>query len=138
VPPALRRLLEARDGDVCCFPGCERRRHLQAHHRHHWAHGGETSVENLVLLCFHHHRLVHEGGYTIEDDSPGGLRFRNRYGVLTPSAPPRPPPGSLEELLAENDRAGLVIGPRTNQNGGSSRFDLGAAVSVVSSAFGVN
>jgi hypothetical protein len=138
VPPALRRLLEARDGDVCCFPGCERRRHLQAHHRHHWAHGGETSVENLVLLCFHHHRLVHEGGYTIEDDSPGGLRFRNRYGVLTPSAPPRPPPGSLEELLAENDRTGLVIGPRTNRNGGSSRFDLGAAVSVVSSAFGVN
>jgi hypothetical protein len=59
VTPALRRLLEARDRDVCCFPGCERRRHLQAHHRRHWAQGGETSLENLVLLCFHHHRLVH-------------------------------------------------------------------------------
>ncbi len=138
VPPALRRLLEARDGDVCCFPGCERRRHLQAHHRHHWAHGGETSLENLVLLCFHHHRLVHEGGYTIEDDPAGGLRFRNRFGVLTPNMPPRPPPGSLEELLAENHRSGLAIGPRTNRHGGDSPFDLGAAVSVVSSAFGVN
>ena len=66
VPPTLRRLLEARDESTCWFPGCERRRHLQAHHRHHWAHGGETSLDNLVLVCFHHHRLVHEGGYTIE------------------------------------------------------------------------
>ena len=66
VPPALRRLLEARDEETCCFPGCERRRHLQAHHRRHWAHGGETSLDNLVLLCWHHHRLVHEGGFTIE------------------------------------------------------------------------
>ncbi|MCY7304185.1 MAG: HNH endonuclease [Thermoleophilia bacterium] len=61
VPASLRRLLEARDAYTCCFPGCERRRHLQAHHREHWAHGGETSLENLVLLCYQHHRLVHEG-----------------------------------------------------------------------------
>jgi hypothetical protein len=44
VPPALRRLLEARDRETCCFPGCERNRRLQAHHRQHWAHGGETSL----------------------------------------------------------------------------------------------
>jgi len=137
VPPTLRRLLEARDGDVCCFPGCERTRHLQAHHRHHWAHGGETSLDNLVLLCFNHHRLVHEGGYTIEDDPADGLRFRNRYGLVSPTLPPRPPPGSLDDLLAENERAGLEIGPRTNRNGGSSPFDLGAAVSAVSAAFGI-
>jgi len=136
VPPALRRLLEARDAETCCFPGCERRRHLQAHHRTHWAQGGETSLDNLVLLCFHHHRLVHEGGYTVEDDPAGGLRFRNRHGVLTPNQPPRPPPGSLDGLLAENERLGLEIGPQTNRNGGDSRFDLGDAVSAVSSAFG--
>jgi Domain of unknown function (DUF222)/HNH endonuclease len=136
VPPALRRLLEARDGDICCFPGCDRRRHLHAHHRRHWAHGGETSLENLVLLCFHHHRLVHEGGYTIEDDLTDGLRFRNRHGVLSPNAPPRPPPGSADELLAENHRLGLTIGPETNRNGGWERFDLGYAVSAVASAVG--
>ncbi|HET6682584.1 MAG TPA: DUF222 domain-containing protein [Gaiella sp.] len=133
VPPALRRLLEARDGETCCFPGCERRRHLQAHHLRHWAHGGETSLANLVLLCFHHHRFVHEGGYTIEDDPAGSVRFRNRHGVLSPNMPPRPPPGSLEALLAENDRSGLTIGPKTNRNGGSSPFDLGYAVSAISS-----
>ena len=68
VPRALRRLLESRDGRTCCFPGCESQRHLQAHHRQHWAHGGETSLENLALLCYQHHRLVHEGGYTVEGD----------------------------------------------------------------------
>ena len=135
VPPALRRLLEARDGDTCCFPGCERRRHLQAHHRRHWADGGETSLDNLVLLCFHHHRFLHEGGYTIEGDPQGGLRFRNRHGVLSPNAPPRPPPGWGDELLADNDRLGLEIGPHTNRNGGYYPFDLGAAVSAISSAF---
>jgi hypothetical protein len=136
VPPALRRLLEARDADTCCFPGCERRRHLQAHHRRHWAHGGETSLENLVLLCLHHHGLVHEGGYTIEDDGADGLRFRNRHGVLCSTLSPRPPPGSADDLLTEHHRLGLAIGPRTNQNGGYYPFELGAAVSAVSSAFG--
>jgi hypothetical protein len=33
VPPALRCLLEARDRETCCFPGCERNRRLQAYDR---------------------------------------------------------------------------------------------------------
>ena len=136
VPPALRRLLEARDADTCCFPGCERRRHLQAHHRCHWAHGGETSLDNLVLLCFHHHRLVHEGGYTIEDDPAGGLRFRNRHGVLSSSLPPRPPPGRARALVDENHRLGLTIGPQTNHHGCGSTMDLGLTVSAIASVVG--
>jgi hypothetical protein len=136
VPPALRRLLEARDEDNCCFPGCERSRHLQAHHRKHWAHGGETSLDNLVLLCFHHHRLVHEGGYTIEEDARDGIRFRNRSGVLTANLPPRPPPAWAGQLLTDHEELGLGIGPQTNRSGGCYEFDLGAAVSAVSSAFG--
>lgn len=131
VPPALRRLLEAREDATCLFPGCERRRHLQAHHRVHWAHGGETSLDNLVLLCFHHHRLVHEGGYTIEDGPEGTLHFRNRFGVLAPNAPPRPPPGRADEIVDANRRLGLEIGPRTGRNGGDGRFDLGATVSAI-------
>jgi hypothetical protein len=116
VPPALRRALEARDASTCRGPGCENRRHLDAHHRNHRAHGGETSLENLVLLCSHHHRLVHEGGYAVEDDPEGGLRFRNRYGVLCPGLS-RPPPGSADELVARNRWDGLEIDPRTNRNG---------------------
>lgn len=134
VPPALRRLLEARDGDTCCFPGCERRRHLQAHHRQHWAHGGETSLDNLVLLCFHHHRFVHEGGYTIEADAESGLRFRNRHGVIWPTAPPRPPPGSLDALIAGNREQGLRIGPDTNHNGVGGELDLELTVAAIAHA----
>lgn len=136
VPPGLRRVLEARDQNTCMFPGCERRRHLQAHHRHHWAHGGETTLANLVLLCWHHHRLVHEGGYTVEDDPTGGLRFRNRHGLVCPTSPPRPPPGSADELQAANHRHGLTIGPRTNRNGTGEPLYLGLTISAIASAFG--
>jgi hypothetical protein len=99
VSPAQRRLLEARDGGSCVFPGCERRRHLQAHHRVHWLDGGQTDLANLALLCHQHHRLVHEGGYTIDDDPAGGLIFRNRSGLRIQTQPPKPPPGSLDQLL---------------------------------------
>jgi hypothetical protein len=133
IPPALRRLLEARDDATCCFPGCERRRHLQAHHRAHWAHGGETSLDNLVLLCWQHHRLVHEGGYTVERDAEGGIRFRNRHGIVWPLAPPRPPPGRADDLLNDNHAHGLRIGPDTNQNGKGGNLDLQRAVAAIAS-----
>jgi hypothetical protein len=136
VPPGLRRLLEARDDTTCCFPGCERRRHLQAHHRVHWAHGGETSLENLVLLCFHHHRLVHEGGYTVEDDPAGGLRFRNRHGVVCSTLPSRPPPGSVDALRAENSLQGHLIGPETNRGGDGDPLDLGLTVAAIANCCG--
>jgi hypothetical protein len=133
VPPRLRRLLEARDDSTCRWPGCDTRRHLDAHHRTHWARGGETSLDNLVLLCWHHHRLVHEGGYAIEEDPAGGLRFRNRHGVLCPGVS-RPPPGRADELLAQNDRLGLVMGSRTNRNGHGDMLDLALAVSAIERA----
>jgi 5-methylcytosine-specific restriction endonuclease McrA len=136
VPERLRRALEARDEGTCCWPGCERRRQLEAHHRVHWAHGGETSLDNLVLLCFHHHRLVHEGGYTVEDDPAGGLRFRNRHGVLCPSVPPRSPPGSAEALVRENVNRGLALDARTSRNGLGDPLDLELAVAAVERAVG--
>ena len=135
VPPGLRRLVEARDEGTCRWPGCERSRFLDAHHRTHWAQGGETSLENLVLLCSHHHRLVHEGGYAIEDDPSGGVRFRNRYGVLCPSVP-RSPPGSIGELVELNGRRGIEIGAGTNRNGSGDALDVELAVAVVRQAVG--
>ena len=49
IPPALRRALASRD-QHCRFPGCEARR-CDAHHVKHWADGGATKLDNLVLLC---------------------------------------------------------------------------------------
>ena len=131
VPPSLRRLLEARDAGTCSWPGCERRSHLQAHHVLHWARGGETSLENLLLLCFRHHRLVHEGGHTIEEVEDGELRFRNRYGVLHPSVPRSPPAGDADLLIAENEELGLVMDASTNRSGCGDPFELACAVDAI-------
>jgi hypothetical protein len=56
----LRRFLRARDKG-CRFPGCPNTRHIDAHHIHHWANGGETKPSNLVSLCSFHHRQCDYG-----------------------------------------------------------------------------
>jgi hypothetical protein len=62
---ALRRALVVRD-QGCAFPGCDRPpRWCAAHHMKHWADGGATDQDNLVLLCGEHHRLVHEGDWEV-------------------------------------------------------------------------
>lgn len=62
---ALRKALKMRDG-WCRWPGCERPASwCDGHHVVHWADGGPTDLENLVLLCRRHHRLVHEGGWQL-------------------------------------------------------------------------
>jgi hypothetical protein len=86
IPPALRRALRNRDGG-CRFPGCTQRRRVDAHHIEHWAQGGETAVDNLVELCRHHHRLVHEGGYRVEGTPTSGLVFRRPDGRRLPAVP---------------------------------------------------
>ena len=59
VPLWLMRELRHRDHG-CTFPGCGTRAFLQAHHVVHWDHGGRTDLDNLVLTCGFHHKLVHE------------------------------------------------------------------------------
>ncbi|WP_407939132.1 HNH endonuclease signature motif containing protein [Mycolicibacterium austroafricanum] len=60
----LRRALEHRDR-TCVVPGCGATRGLHAHHIRHWEDGGLTELDNLVLVCPHHHRLHHRGVITI-------------------------------------------------------------------------
>ena len=87
IAPALRRALHSRDGG-CQFPGCGETRFVDAHHIHHWADGGRTDIGNLVLLCSHHHRLVHEGGYGVRR-SRRGLAFSAPDGAPLAGRPPR-------------------------------------------------
>ena len=61
-PDWMMRALKHRDGE-CRFPGCGARQFLQAHHMVFWEHGGKTALSNLVLICFFHHKLVHEYGW---------------------------------------------------------------------------
>ncbi|MBT2268629.1 HNH endonuclease signature motif containing protein [Rhodococcus erythropolis] len=54
-----RTALIARDKG-CAFPGCTCvPAWTDAHHIRHWANGGPTVMNNLVLLCRSHHRLMH-------------------------------------------------------------------------------
>jgi hypothetical protein len=70
IPPAVRSALVVRDRG-CTHPGCDRGpQWTEAHHVQHWADGGSTSLDNLVLLCRHHHRTVHEGHRTMPNAPP--------------------------------------------------------------------
>lgn len=111
IPPALRRALRSRDAG-CRFPGCTHRRHLHAHHIRHWARGGATSLENLVHLCSHHHRLVHEGGFEVSWDRCGRLAFRTPHGYPIAAAPAAVGGnGTWVEAASRGDR--IEIGPDT-------------------------
>jgi hypothetical protein len=83
VSTSLGRALWARDRG-CTFPGCERKRYVDRHHIQHWIDGGETDLENLTLLCTHHHRLLHEGGFSIARDEHGAIVFRRADGRVIP------------------------------------------------------
>lgn len=85
VPPAIGRALLVQD-EGCTFPGCSNRRFVDAHHIEHWSRGGETSLQNLCLLCHHHHTLVHEGDFTVERTEEG-LRFVAPDGQPVPNHP---------------------------------------------------
>jgi hypothetical protein len=65
VSPPTMRALRVRDKG-CRFPGCDRQVNWSSpHHIEFWARGGPGYLPNLVLLCFFHHRLVHEGGWQV-------------------------------------------------------------------------
>jgi len=62
---AQRRYLAARDGG-CAFPGCTRSpKWTTAHHAELWSVGKRTDVNNLVLLCAKHHRMIHHTAWEV-------------------------------------------------------------------------
>lgn len=61
-----RKALIARD-QGCAFPTCTMPAHwTEAHHIQPWSHGGTTSTDNGILLCSHHHHLIHQNEWTIQ------------------------------------------------------------------------
>jgi hypothetical protein len=100
IPEALRVAIVERDR-TCRVPGCHRDLGLE---HDHWqvdfAKGGETSLDNLVLLCRHHHRLKTHEGWRL-------IRHQGEWQFLPPDRPKppknttkrrrrRPPPGRAD------------------------------------------
>jgi hypothetical protein len=91
---ALRRALAARDRG-CAVPGCDRPpAHCDAHHVVFWDNLGGTDIDNMALLCRHHHNAVHSGALSVlmVDGMP---LFLDRYGNELGAGRRRPPPEVL-------------------------------------------
>src|SRR6267143_3016988 len=72
-----RRALRIRDRG-CRFPGCDRPANwTNPHHIVAWTRGGPSNLSNEILLCYYHHRLVHEGGWQV-------VKVRREFRFLPP------------------------------------------------------
>ncbi|HSS93526.1 MAG TPA: DUF222 domain-containing protein [Candidatus Dormibacteraeota bacterium] len=71
--PAQRHALNVRDKG-CRWPGCDRpATSTSGHHLVHWTKGGSTDLPNLLLLCYRHHWMAHEGGWQLVKTDDGGF-----------------------------------------------------------------
>jgi hypothetical protein len=94
VSEPLFEALALRSGH-CDFPTCDiPAAFTDAHHATHWTQDGPTNPDNLVLGCWHHHHLVHEGNWTVTAHGNGHFTWH-------PPNPDTPPltthhPGPLQ------------------------------------------
>ncbi|MDQ6848000.1 MAG: HNH endonuclease [Candidatus Dormibacteraeota bacterium] len=80
IPAPIRTALRLRDKG-CRFPSCDRPPEwTDGHHIKHWADGGATALDNLVLLCRRHHRMVHESGWALRVDASGEVTVEEPHG----------------------------------------------------------
>jgi hypothetical protein len=100
IPAAIRNAVRARDQHCQWSGGCHQPASAcQVHHLRHKAHGGETSLDNCILLCFFHHQvMIHRMGWTLVRHPDGTTTAWNRdqSKVLRshsppPDNPPHPP-----------------------------------------------
>ncbi len=101
---AQRREVMRRDRH-CRFPGCTYVTFTNVHHIAPWEPGGKTDLENLALLCLHHHRVVHSNGWSMTGSANDELH------IVGPSGRPmtsRPSPlwtrATALRRFAESDR----------------------------------
>jgi hypothetical protein len=71
----------------CRFPGCTNMTFTNVHHIVAWKPGGRTDLPNLVLLCKHHHGVVHRNGWTMSGDANEELTIISPTGGVMVSRP---------------------------------------------------
>jgi hypothetical protein len=83
---AQRREIMRRDRH-CRFPGCTNVTFTNVHHIRHWKPGGRTDIDNLALLCVHHHHRVHHRRWTMSGNANEELTFVGPTGRAMTSRP---------------------------------------------------
>jgi hypothetical protein len=83
---AQRREVIRRDRH-CRFPGCGNVTFANVHHIVAWKPDGMTDLDNLALLCLHHHHLVHSDGWVMTGDANQELTVVGPKGRVMTSRP---------------------------------------------------
>jgi hypothetical protein len=112
IPRPIRRALRVRDA-TCRWPGCDEARYLDGHHGRHWTDGGITALSNLVHLCWHHHFLVHEGGWSLTIQADGTLLIRDPFGTTLGATQPAVEACNDRAVVAANQTRGIEIDDTT-------------------------
>lgn len=123
--PAQIATLQIRDKGRCRFPGCEQTRHLEAHHIVHWLRGGRTDLANLMLICGHHHRQIHDHGYIVRGRGTEATFHRPDECPIEPFGSPTS--GNVEALRAGNGSR-QIDGDTITPYWAGERLDLDAAL----------
>lgn len=75
------RALLVRSAGRCEIPGCTAPyTHGHAHHVAYWERGGPTDLANLLVVCTHHHGLLH-AGFTVATAAGGPTELRRPDGT---------------------------------------------------------
>ncbi|MCQ4146266.1 DUF222 domain-containing protein [Rhodococcus qingshengii] len=86
---SAKQMLALNYRDGCCrTPGCGRTRFLHAHHVKFWGRGGNTDLDNLIMLCGTCHRALHDGQFTITALGEQKFEFLYANGDVIDPAPP--------------------------------------------------
>ncbi|HXP32414.1 MAG TPA: DUF222 domain-containing protein [Acidimicrobiales bacterium] len=83
---AQRREVMRRDRH-CRFPGCTNVTFTNTHHIVPWKPGGRTDLDNLALMCVHHHHVVHSSGWKMTGNANEELTFAGPSGRVMTSRP---------------------------------------------------
>ncbi len=92
IPAGIRNAVKARDLRCQWAGGCDQPASAcEVHHLKHKGNGGETSVDNCILICFFHHQvMIHRRGWTLVRNPDGTTTAwnRDRSKVLRSHGPP--------------------------------------------------
>jgi hypothetical protein len=106
IAPAVFTSLVLRDSG-CRFPGCDRPPEwTEGHHVVPWESGGPTRLDNLVLLCWHHHHLIHQRGWNLKLLPSATVEVTRPDGRVMTSEPPGK---AMPTHLWSEDRAPLPV-----------------------------